>query len=487
MQLTGGGGPNNTNQTFLKEALELHRSFEELGIPKKQTQEFFGLHIKDKNQVDQYRRYGITSTGHWFCSMQYSASEIKKVLHARDLLEKSESCVDLKDPENSPSLTLVNFAGNKGDREVNCSKSLSDVSPKNVPAPDSFRPKVASLEELSKALVTLSKKMGSSRSKEHHLILTLNDHGSEDQGKISMGAQPQADNPLDSAQISPSQMVGLVKKMKANLPSDVALTMNLNAQACYGGFWPDEFAKHPEFDGLVCTTAMQHREAAGYGADILIPETFDRYYPEKLGVYGNQLQAFACSTALDTANNPVSTLDSIIDGLDLAPTNNQPNCATCGPVANSFSNLITEVETDYLAFAKEIDRKINGDQSRKILYQSYKDLYLKAAQECRTQRTANRFYSKLSSCLKEDKFKKLLITRWGPDVADYLIPALSDIFERALAAADHELSMINSHIDFIKNAPPKQLERFQKAFCCMAYNYKTGRYPDLCSQTGIRQ
>lgn len=286
-----------------------------------------------------------------------------------------------------------------------------------------------------------------------HLMLNIRGHG------ISTGRPPVSavnlGNPGDS--LSANDLKPLLAQL-----SSKGITVHLDVQACYsGGF--TSLSRVNSAMAPVCVTADSDSKIVGYGADALIKNTFDVSYQSHFLKYGSQLKAFACSAGADTVNQPNNSLDQVVKRWEKSQS--ASSLGKFEPVTDladsnrQMSELATIVNQDDPLYSQ-----------RAALISAYKENFLIIMKECSQNRESEVALLKgLLSCVQHPEAKL------DKSSASYI-----EDFLNQPSGVGYDLTMINHHLRFLKFADLTHLTEYKAAFCCLAYDMRTGEVPHFC-------
>jgi hypothetical protein len=255
--------------------------------------------------------------------------------------------------------------------------------------------------------------------------------------------------------ISAEHLATLVKTL-----ADEGVKVHLSVNACYSGGFNQTISEISSIpSGAVCTTASVNANTISMIASGKTDTpTFDTVFNQNLATYHNQLQAFACSLAIDNWNNPESTLDLIVRGqpLDAPQVEARPPCNQNNNSAPAPESIITDTLSE-----------VNKQQLRQDIIASFNNDFVRTLEGCKLRAGGPSLRSRMAQCLDQVQGNK----EFKKDIGDLLKQEAGDDYRKHLVA---------NHLHFLQNADGDKIRRYRDAYCCLRYDLKTGAMPDFC-------
>lgn len=246
------------------------------------------------------------------------------------------------------------------------------------------------------------------------------------------------------------------------------VTVHLNVMGDHSGGFVRDFEEMNRSPNPVCAVSDTDEETFSFENNPLFPNGFRAKFNENLGTYGNQLEAMACSLAEDTVSKAESTLDEVVRQYSLSNVNDVPAC-TPEPFAEA-DKLAWEI-SQITEVTNKITSSTNFPTSSDAATNELRTKLLKAYQE--------KFVDRLKSCMKKARWEDRLIRKNVMECQAKLkktndILAQYDSWMTDKSPLELNMAAINKHIQFIKGARKADLERYQRAFCCLSFDLSKG-------------
>lgn len=235
------------------------------------------------------------------------------------------------------------------------------------------------------------------------------------------------------------------------------LTIHLANQVCFGGGFVD-LSKASEAGSSICSVAMSDRDTYSYGNDVLFPRTYDLVYGKNLEKYGDQLRAHTCSMVQDPLNRPNTSLDSIVR-----------NWLTSEGIPNNYCPFFKSLENPAQQATSIFTQLLKDDSSSKII-DEFKSNILSIVDECSEYNSDDKILLEgMYNCLESEQ----VMLDEEAKLED------RDFFERTMGE-EYGVELLNDHMIFLLKAPKDKIEEYISSYCCLSFNFKTDKAPDIC-------
>ena len=457
VSFVGGGRIAQTYESFYNGGKHFHDALVSFGVPDSHRYEFFG------------------QGGENVCYVTSDPDEDKKDEAAKDAFMASPN-------DCSKAIPVIDSFESDGKMIRVCSKSTYTVRVPKGPWYVTEERKTGIVENTRdydgdgkedvrgpadpKALMDALDEITKNGKAGQHVLLTLIDHGNghDLEGTIEGG----------DGKFGTIYSISLARKLGALAAK--GLIVHVDVEACASGVFVDALTRS-QSAGAVCGSASTRSNITSLLGD---PSDFPDSYPANFAKYGSQIKAFACSLVSDTVNTPYSSLDKFIT--DWESTQSQDFLTHC-----KTETGLGDISVTFEKLARTFNAGDTETQLRRKLLQSYRDTFVKTLKDCQAvdedleSRVADRrkLDGALLKCLSDsttlpyskstkDELRELFQARMGN-------PAPT-----GTVVADYSGQMVNRHLRFLSNADAGHLDGFKKLYCCLAYDFKAKKAPDLC-------
>ncbi len=315
----------------------------------------------------------------------------------------------------------------------------------------------ATHSEIDKQINTVieSVKNNAEQESSHHIFLDISDHGMKSEQGWSIGLS-------NGEEITNIQLQNIVDRLNG-----AGITVHINAEACNSGGFNNIKTKSNEEKNSnigVCTTSDTDEDTPAAGSNDPIHQVFAFNFHRNFAKYGSQLTGFACSLGQDSWNRPQTSLDKIVSDWMSRQSgqSQQMTTSNCNKTPNSL--------VYYMQLGKTlVDSLLNPKEKlRKSLILEFQNSFEQIYRQCSENREMEvQLANDLNACLP----------------ASDLPFSVRELLQTAYTAAKgihYDTMLIESHKRFLAKADHWDLEKYRKVFCCLAYDFKTGKVPEIC-------
>jgi len=454
--LTSGGDTNATYEEFYQASKYFYSAAASFGVPVEHSMHFFGSIGPDGKGQRAYSRPAMSEA-----VTQEMAKTLARLATALGQIDCRAFPPSIPDQQNwergyeKDQEWLINLISTHQGREVVIQNpdgsSLSDLTGGGG---DDFSG-YATKENLLQSLNTVAKNAHSG----DHLLLQVAGHGLKDSENSApvwkvVLRNNAAGEPTEV--ITDEEFKPILRSLEAK-----GVEVHLTVEACYSG----GFTRLTDFtpSGGTCVATVAAKDTPGLaGKDKIFPNLSKNALSQ-----GSQLKSFACGIASDQVNEPITSLDEVIER---ANAQKSGIASIANPETPEFSRL------------------------RQGLIEAYKSSFVATYQSClpsdvvgQSQAIAENPTLRLvdAALANMDQCKKVTPPddyNWNGDLVLNVLKAFSkNLHVSPRSGPSFAIQMIARHLGFLENADRDGLTAFKRAFCCLDFDPRSGVSPSVCA------